>query len=71
MYGQESAIKSLMKLSLGNQRSEEFNKIVEDDTISTDIRVSQYTIIITDVLASIVFFAFLVIWKIKSDEALE
>lgn len=71
MYGQESAIKSLMKLSLGNQRSEEFNKIVEDDTISTDIRVSQYTIIITDVLASIIFFAFLVIWKIKSDEALE
>ena len=60
-----------MKLSLGNQRYEEFNNIIHHKDISLDIRVSQLIVIINDVMCSLLFLGFLVLWRIKSDETVE
>ena len=68
IYGDDSFAKSLMKLSLANQRNEEFDAISKDKQIALDIQVNQIIVIATDILATIIFFCFLVFWKIKSDE---
>ena len=56
-----------MKLSLGNQRYEEFKTINSDPERALDVRVSQIIVIISDLISTIIFFCFLVYWKIKSD----
>ena len=65
--GEDSSIKSLMKLSLGNQRNEQFNKIGNDAHTLADIKVSLLIIMGTDFFCSLAFLSFLILWKIKSN----
>lgn len=71
MFGPNSLAKAVMRLSLGNQRQEQYEHVLTDEQVRSDIFVSQTLIIMVDILNTFIFFVFLVFWKIKSDKAVE
>lgn len=71
IYGDSSLAKSIMKVSLGNQRHEEYEVVLKDQSAKIDIYVSQTLIIFVDIFNSLIFFIFLIYWKIKSDQTVE
>ena len=42
-----------------------------DPQIALDIEVSQMIIIVSDIMSTIIFFIFLVLWKIRSEQIVE
>jgi hypothetical protein len=70
IYGDPSLIKTLMKLSLANQFYADLPHL-DNHSATMNIEVNHAIVICCDVMASIIFFAFLVLWKIKSEEAVE
>ena len=56
-----------MRLSLANQRHYDINELGENSQVIKDINVSQGIVIVSDILATIIFICLLIYWQIKSD----
>lgn len=67
IFAFEGFSKNMMKLSLANQNHYDINDLGVNSQALRDIEASQGIVIVSDVLATIIFICLLIYWQIRSD----